>query len=186
MAKKKRNTPRRACFLDRCHHRTRSIPLGTPTCNLPASFPSKRLLRHDVHIGILVGRTRAVSSLGLVTFADGCPMRPIPPGHCPHRGPISSNRTPDSMGFDAHRTPPPMGILPEADGVESRQLGQPRMTMTATGAAVAARRVIEIGVAEAAVAPPVARPIDHPCCRHLPRRRRSQRAGQDKETVDAG
>jgi len=68
-----------------------------------------------VHIGILVGRTRAVSSLGLVTFADGCPMRPIPPGHCPHRGPISSNRTPDSMGFDAHRTPPPMGILPEAD-----------------------------------------------------------------------
>jgi len=116
MAKKKRNTPRRACFLDRCHHRSRSIPLGTPTCNLPASFPSKRLLRHDVHIGILVGRTRAVSSLGLVTFADGCPMRPIPPGHCPHRGPISSNRTPDSMGFDAHRTPPPMGILPEADG----------------------------------------------------------------------
>jgi len=115
MAKKKRNTPRRACFLDRCHHRSRSIPLSTPTCNLPASFPSKRLLRHDVHIGILVGRRRAVSSLGLVTHADGCPMRPISPGHCPHRGPISSNRTPDSMGFDAHRTPPPMGILPEAD-----------------------------------------------------------------------
>jgi len=109
MAKKKRNTPRRACFLDRCH-RSRSIPLGTHTCNLPASFPSERLMRHDVFIGILIGLRKAVSSLGLVTSAAGCPMRPIPPGHCPHPGPISSNRTPDSMGFDTHRTPPRWGF----------------------------------------------------------------------------
>jgi len=68
-----------------------------------------------VFIGILIGLRKAVSSLGLVTSAAGCPMRPIPPGHCPHPGPISSNRTPDSMGFDTHRTPPQMGILPEAD-----------------------------------------------------------------------
>jgi len=39
--------------------------------NLPASFPSERLLRHDVFIGLLIGLKKAVSKLGLVTHADG-------------------------------------------------------------------------------------------------------------------
>jgi len=98
----------------------RSDSCGTARCivlvsDLSPSPPSTELRRQPRLIRLMIGSEKDVSHCGLVTLPDECSMRPMPTGKVPHRIPISSNRAPDSMGPDAHRTPPPMGILADAD-----------------------------------------------------------------------